>query len=131
MIHLARHEEVGIMISSHLMSEMELMSDRVAVLQQGKLIGIRDLSVTKQVSDVQVQFEVDRPDLAVQILQTLTVGQEIGRDEDRVILRIAKSKIPEFTQKLIEAGIQVYGVHTLKPTLEDTFLEMTEGEQQK
>lgn len=131
LIHLARHEEVGIMISSHLMSEMELMCDRVAVLQQGKLIGIRDLSVAKQVSDVQVQFEVDRPDLAVQILQTLTVGQEIGRDEDRVILRIAKSKIPEFTQKLIEAGIQVYGVRTLKPTLEDTFLEMTEGEQQK
>ncbi|WP_410769532.1 ABC transporter ATP-binding protein [Fontibacillus sp. BL9] len=127
LIHLARHEEVGIMISSHLMSEMELMCDRVAVLQQGKLIGIRDLSGKKQASDLQVQFEVDRPELAVQILQTLTVGQEIGRDNNHVILRIEKSKIPEFTQKLMEAGIQVYGVNTLKPTLEDTFLEMTEG----
>ncbi|RCX21584.1 ABC-2 type transport system ATP-binding protein [Fontibacillus phaseoli] len=128
LIHLARHEEVGIMISSHLMSEMELMCDRVAVLQQGKLIGIRDLAGAKQVSDLQVQFEVDRPELAVQILQTLTVGQEIGRDNNHVLLRIAKSKIPEFTQKLMEAGIQVYGVNTLKPTLEDTFLEMTEGD---
>ncbi|WP_334076735.1 ABC transporter ATP-binding protein [Paenibacillus sanfengchensis] len=131
LIHLARQEEVGIMISSHLMSEMELMCDRVAVLQQGKLIGIRDLSEVEQADDFKVQFEVDRPEAAVQILQALTVGQEILRDSNHIVLRMAKSRIPEFTQKLIGAGIQVYGVNTLKPSLEDTFMAMTEGERQK
>ncbi|WP_334073238.1 ABC transporter ATP-binding protein [Paenibacillus sp. A14] len=131
LIHLARQEGVGIMISSHLMSEMELMCDRVAVLQQGKLIGIRDLSEVEQAGDFKVQFEVDRPEAAVQILQALTVGQEILRDSDHIVLRMAKSRIPEFTQKLIGAGIQVYGVNTLKPSLEDTFMAMTEGERQK
>ncbi|MCA1291501.1 ABC transporter ATP-binding protein [Paenibacillus sp. alder61] len=128
LIHLARQEEVGIMISSHLMSEMEMMCDRVAVLQQGKLIGIRDLSAMAQTDELQVRFEVDRPEAAVQLLQTLTAGLEILRDNDHIVLRIAKTKIPELTQKLMAAGIQIYGVHTLKPSLEDTFLEMTEGD---
>ncbi|GIO84179.1 putative ABC transporter ATP-binding protein YhcH [Paenibacillus faecis] len=128
LIQLARQEEVGIMISSHLMSEMEMMCDRVAVLQQGKLIGIRDLSAMAQTDELQVRFEVDRPEAAVQLLQTLTAGLEILRDNDHIVLRIAKTKIPELTQKLMAAGIQIYGVHTLKPSLEDTFLEMTEGD---
>lgn len=128
LIHLARQEGVGIMISSHLMSEMEMMCDRVAVLQQGKLIGIRDLSALAQTDELQVRFEVDRPEAAVQLLQSLTAGLEILRDNDHIVLQIAKARIPELTQKLMAAGIQIYGVHTLKPSLEDTFLEMTEGD---
>lgn len=128
LIHLARQEEVGIMISSHLMSEMELMCDRIAVLQHGKLIGIRDLSAQAQTDELQVRFEVDRPEAAVQLLQSLTAGLEMVRDNNYIVLRLAKPQIPELTQKLMAAGIQIYGVHTLKPTLEDTFLEMTEGD---
>jgi len=40
---LAKEENVAIMVSSHLLSEMELMCDRVGIIQNGKLVGIQDM----------------------------------------------------------------------------------------
>lgn len=126
--HLAQKESVGIMISSHLMSEMEMMCDRVAIMQKGKLISTHKISDMEEDERLQVRFEVDRPDLAVQILQTLMSGDEITTDQRHIQIRIAKSDIPEISQKLMASGINVYGVHTLKKTLEDMFIEITGGE---
>ncbi|BBH23445.1 putative ABC transporter ATP-binding protein YhcH [Paenibacillus baekrokdamisoli] len=129
LINLARQEEVGVVISSHLMSEMEMMCDRVAILQKGKLVGIHNLSDLVQDELAQVQFEVDRPDLAVQVLQSLMSGAEIIKDQERVRVRIPKARVPEINQKLMDAGIKVFGVNTIKRTLEDKFIEITGGEE--
>ena len=67
------------MISSHLMSEMEMMCDRVAILQKGKLIGIHSLSEMVQDEQQLCSVRVDRPDAAVQILQALMSGAESSR----------------------------------------------------
>lgn len=127
--HLAQKEGVGIMISSHLMSEMEMMCDRVAILQRGKLVGIQKISDMADDERTQVQFEVDRPDLAVLVLQSIMSGDEITTDQRHIQVRIAKESIPEISRKLMAAGINVYGVHTVKKTLEDKFMEITGGEE--
>ena len=126
--HLAHKEGVGIMISSHLMSEMEMMCDRVAILQKGKLVGVHNISDMADDERTQVRFEVDRPDLAIQILQAIMAGDEITADQRHVQISIAKAHIPEISRKLMEAGIDVYGVNTIKKTLEDKFMEVTGGE---
>jgi len=127
--HLAHKEGVGIMISSHLMTEMEMMCDRVAILQRGKLVGIQKIADTTDDERTQVQFEVDRPDLAVQILQAIMAGDEITTDQRHIQICIAKAHIPEISRKLMAAGINVYGVNTIKKTLEDKFMEITGGEE--
>lgn len=127
--HLAQQEGVGILISSHLMSEMEMMCDRVAILQKGKLVGVHKISDMVDDERGQVRFEVDRPDLAVQILQALMSGDEITTDERHIQVRISKAQIPEISRKLMSAGINVFGVHTVKQTLEDKFMEITGGEE--
>ena len=126
--HLAHKEGVGIMISSHLMSEMEMMCDRVAILQKGKLVGVLQISDMADDERTQARFEVDRPDLAVQILQTIMAGDEITADQRHIQISIAKAHIPGISRKLMEAGINVYGVNTVKKTLEDKFMEVTGGE---
>ena len=127
--HLAQKEGVGIMISSHLMSEMEMMCDRVVILQKGKLVGIQKISDMVDDERTQVRFEIDRPDLAVQILQSIMSGDEITTDQRHIQVRIAKTRIPEISRKLMASGINVYGVHTVKKTLEDKFMEITGGEE--
>jgi ABC-2 type transport system ATP-binding protein len=126
--NLARKDKVGILISSHLMSEMELMCDRVAVLQQGRLTGVHRLSELVQEDQALVQFEVDRPDLAVQVLQTLMSGAEITASNNQLRVRVPRDRIPEISQKLLDSGINVYGVNTVKRTLEDKYLEITGGQ---
>ncbi|MBT2291434.1 ABC transporter ATP-binding protein [Paenibacillus albidus] len=125
---LARQQDVGIVISSHLMSEMEMMCDRVAILQKGKLVGVQRVSDMVQDEHAQVRFEVDRPDLAVQLLQSLLSGEQIEVEQEQLRVRIPKNRIPEISQKLLDAGISVYGVTTIKRTLEDKYIEITGGE---
>ncbi|WP_068621553.1 ABC transporter ATP-binding protein [Paenibacillus tuaregi] len=125
---LADQEGVGIMISSHLMSEMEMMCDRVAIVQKGRLVAIQKIEDMAADERAGVQFEVDRPDLAVQILQTIMSGDEITTDQGHILVHIPKTRIPEINRKLMEAGINVFNVNTIKKTLEDKFMEITGGE---
>ncbi|MFP7288091.1 ABC transporter ATP-binding protein [Shouchella clausii] len=128
--HLAEQEGTGILISSHLMSEMEMMCDRVAILQKGKLAGIRSISDMANGGRTEVRFEVDRPDLAVQVLQAVMSGEKITADQQHIQVHIPKTQIPEISRKLMDAGVNVFGVSTVKQTLEDMFMEITGGDNQ-
>ena len=69
---LAVEEGIAVFVSSHLLSEMELMCDKVAIIQAGKLIDIRTLrsnDANAAEAPVPVGFEVDRPADALVILQ--------------------------------------------------------------
>lgn len=125
---LAEQEGIGILISSHLMAEMELMCDSVAILQKGKLIGVHLMSEMIQDEKVLVSYEVDQPSHAVQVLQTMMAGEEIKREQNMIYVRLPKSRIPEVNQKLMQSGINVYSVQNTKRTLEDKFIELTGGE---
>lgn len=125
---LAEQEGIGILISSHLMAEMELMCDSVAILQKGKLIGVHLMSEMIQDEKVLVSYEVDQPSHAVQVLQTMMAGEEIKREQNMIYVHLPKSRIPEVNQKLMQSGINVYSVQNTKRTLEDKFIELTGGE---
>ena len=45
---IAEKEGVSVFVSSHMLSEIELMCDRIAVIQNGKLIDIREMSETQE-----------------------------------------------------------------------------------
>ncbi|NEW07893.1 ABC transporter ATP-binding protein [Paenibacillus sp. SYP-B3998] len=127
LINLAKHQGTGVLISSHLMSEMELMCDRIAVLQKGKLLGVQRVSELIGEGVAQVQIEVDRTDLAIPILQVLLAGKEITADHNTLQVSVNKEQIPQISQSLMKAGVNVYGIQMIKKSLEDKFIEITEG----
>ena len=46
--NIAEKEGVSVFVSSHMLSEIELMCDRIAIIQNGKLIDVEEISNTKQ-----------------------------------------------------------------------------------
>jgi ABC-2 type transport system ATP-binding protein len=121
---LAREEGTAVFVSSHLLSEMELMCDRVAILQQGKLIDIRSIGAQTESSSAaeEVLFEVDQPDAALGILE----GQGAGRIVDGLLTITADRDLTAaVNRRLVEAGIRVYGIRKKTKSLEDQFLEVT------
>ncbi|REE92792.1 ABC-2 type transport system ATP-binding protein [Paenibacillus taihuensis] len=124
---LAKEEGITVFVSSHLLSEMELMCDRVAIIQAGKLIDVRSIRSDKPLGEEssQVLFEVDQPDKAVLLLAEH--GAE--REEDAALVRADRETIAQINASLVAAGIKVYGIRVLNKSLEDQFLEMTGGEQ--
>ncbi|ARF67956.1 bacitracin ABC transporter ATP-binding protein [Paenibacillus larvae subsp. pulvifaciens] len=127
---LAQKENVAVVVSSHLLSEMELMCDRVAVIQQGRLINIQDIrSGNEEQTECLITFEVDRKESAVRVLEKWKNQTGISLGEHSVTLELSREEVAEANTILVEAGIKVYGIKQINKTLEDKFLEMTGSDQ--
>jgi ABC-2 type transport system ATP-binding protein len=129
--HLAQSEGIAVVVSSHMLSEMELMCDRVAIIQNGKLIDVRSLEEVKaaNTSDTRVVIEVDSPEDAIKALAPIAENTAPTITANSLELIASRDQIPEITVLLVHAGIKVYGIRLIAKTLEDQFLEMTRSEQ--
>lgn len=121
---IADEEGVSIFVSSHLLSEIELMCDRVAVIQNGKLIDIRDIhSETPSLYYIEAKSNEDVATLLTKLNYSFTF------ENNGVIAEVKKENIPALITRLVQENIQVFAVQPYQKTLEDQFLEMTGGGQ--
>jgi ABC-2 type transport system ATP-binding protein len=126
---LTREENISVIVSSHLLSEMELLCDRVAIIQGGKLIDVQLIKDYMSEGDkIKVIFEVDQADVAYHILTSDTSYQVVQVD-DGLELSLEREQIAEITARLVQNGLKIYGITRNALTLEDKFLEMTRGGQ--
>jgi len=126
---LAREEGAAVFVSSHLLSEMELMCDRVAIIQKGQIIDLRSLRPeggdAASPAAEEVLFDVGNPESALGVLG----GTGAGRLADGGLLVSAdRHTVAAINRKLVEAGIPVYGIRVKTKSLEDQFLEVTGSE---
>ncbi|GIP40013.1 ABC transporter ATP-binding protein [Paenibacillus sp. J31TS4] len=123
---LARTERLAIIVSSHLLSEIELMCDRVLIIQEGRLVDERLVHPGGESEDrrLPVRFEVSDGARAAVLLQAFA-GVLI--EGNQVTVELGREEIPELVTVLTEGGLRLYQIRTLAPSLEDTFLELTKG----
>ena len=95
----------SVLLNSHLLSEVELVCDRVLILLRGKVVTEGSPA------------ELSRPR-----------GIEIETDEGTTMHDGMRDDVPRLVNELVAAGRQVYGVRVLTSTLEDTYLEAVGGE---
>lgn len=126
---IAQDEGVAVLVSSHLLSEMELMCDRVAILQKGQIIDVRSIrgegGENNAQSENEVWFDVDHPDAALGVMEG-SYGARIA--DGQLSITADRSSVAATNRRLVEAGIGVYGIRVKTKTLEDQFLEMTGSE---
>ncbi|QAY68147.1 ABC transporter ATP-binding protein [Paenibacillus protaetiae] len=124
---LAREEGIAIFVSSHLLAEMELMCDRVAIIQNGKLIDIRNLKQNSGEGQASiVHFDVSANSEAVNVLAE--AGFHPVLDGGVVAVEANREATAELNARLVAAGIKVYGIRLHSKSLEEQFLEVTGGE---
>ncbi|PKR79301.1 bacitracin ABC transporter ATP-binding protein [Halalkalibacillus sediminis] len=122
---LAEQENVAVIISSHLLSEIELMCDRIGVIQHGEMVNVQSVHDTEEESGsvVNVQLEVSPVEKAQEILtQQFDLGAEI--QEQYLTFKADKKQMPLIIKAFVDSGIDVYQVVASKGTLEDRFFEM-------
>lgn len=119
---LTQEEGITVFVSSHLLSEMELMCDTVAIIQNGKLIDVRNLRAEAG-SDalIEVAFELNDADRAADLIQGAVVQGNV------LVMRVSREQIPDINAKLVSEGFQVYGIRNVTHTLEEQFLQVTGG----
>ncbi|HJV17779.1 MAG TPA: ABC transporter ATP-binding protein [Bacillales bacterium] len=122
---LAEKEGLSVLVSSHLLSEIQLLCDRVAIISKGTIIRIDSvqnlLSNRERVSWRFQPFEKGK-----QLLSQVT---DIEEKEDGIILtEFNEVKIAEWNRLLVEADVMVTEMNRNPPVLEDLFLELTGGD---
>ena len=101
-----RDRGVSVLLNSHLLSEIELVCDRVAILLAGEVVAAG------------TPAELSRPR-----------GVELDTDEGvRTIAGATREDAPRLVAEAVAAGRHVYGVRVLTSTLEETYLEAVGGE---
>ena len=101
-----RRRGTSVLLNSHLLSEIELVCDRVAILLRGRLVA--EGSPAELAKPRGVEIETDE-------------GVRLFEDVDR-------EDVPRLVAELVAAGRKVYGVTVLTSTLEETYLEAVGGE---
>lgn len=127
---LAREEGLAVIVSSHLLSEMELMCDRIGIIQKGKLIGVETVNdFINGPRELMVRFQVANVDGASDLLKKEFSNHSFRVNANFVEVFLEREEIPLVNKAFVTNNIHVYEISQTVKSLEDKFLEVTGGEQ--
>jgi ABC-2 type transport system ATP-binding protein len=110
-----------IFINSHLLSEVGLVSDKVAILNEGKLVKygtVEELTIDKQICEIKT--ESDLPEI---MFESLKQKFAVKRDKNMITLEITDNNVlNNFMDELRKLNVNIVGVNQKKSSLEDTFI---------
>jgi len=112
--HLRDERGLTVMLSSHLLSEVELLCDRVAILHQGRLI----FCGSWKSGEPQWRLDLDDWAKAAPVLEKAGV---VSDGKNPVALR-AGGDMADVVAALVQAGVRVRAVEPVKATLEDFYM---------
>src|SRR5437870_759649 len=122
---LARDQQMSIFVSSHLLGEVELMCDRVAIIHKGQLL--REGSVKDLISSHrEMEFRVGDVARASEIVRSK--GFAFRADTDRLWISMDENDAPPLVAALAENGVAVFHAQRHVESLEEMFLQATGGE---
>jgi len=122
---LNEEEGISIIISSHLLSEIEKLVTHVGIISKGKMVfqGTLENLVSKQQHDSKLIVETSDIVSSVEILSKLQLTATI--ENGKIILPIpSKEMIANLNRQLINAGVDVFEMSPVKKDLETIFMEL-------
>jgi ABC-type multidrug transport system ATPase subunit len=124
-IQLANQDGKTVLISSHLLNEVELIADSLLIIDRGRKV----VEGTKQelLNPAQMQVELIASDnyLAVERIRASSwSGSLVSNGDGPIILQLNKTQVPEFNRMLVENGVSVISLRP-RHSLEDVFLSLT------
>lgn len=121
---LAEEENVAVIVSSHLLSEIELMCDRIGIIKNGKLIAIEQVKKTTVEDEALiVQLEAEPVNGALQIVKSHILG-DVVVDGNLLTFSTNREALPAIIKALAMKDVAVYGLHHQRATLEDKFFDL-------
>lgn len=123
-LHLSRQLGKTIVVSSHLLSEIELVANRMLIIHKGKKIVEGDVSALLDPSKSLVQIETDNNVMAREKLG-LTKWAPLVQDNALCLqLKMNKEAVPQLITDLVSLQVQLLSVNPMH-SLEDYFLSLT------
>lgn len=122
---ISRKGRVAVFVSSHILTEMELMCDKVAVIDKGKIVKIEEVR-----KDTAESTSLEESIITVKQLEE---GEKVLKDngyesqiiEEKLSVKASHDKIPEILKLLAKNDVDVFNVIQKERSLEDIFFDAT------
>lgn len=127
-LHLSRNEGKTIFLCTHNLGEAQKLCQRVAVLQQGRLLALGTPSELARnfVSEIHLKLEIDpsQVNLAGAILMRFTTGTPVLEASGLAVAGIMHDQIPDVIAALVAEGVRIYSVEHDEPNLEEVYFAL-------
>jgi len=124
-VELARGGQT-VLLSSHLLDEVQEICDRVGVINNGVLLRESTVAELRGAASLAVRGEPMDRTLAVAMAVAGDDGVRV--DGERLLVDLAPDRAPDLVRELVAADVRVHEVSTTERTLEEVFFEMTRNE---
>ncbi len=126
---LAKEQRMTLFLSSHILTEVEQLADRVGIIHQGKLIDEISMEGLRKQGSAYLEIQVDRPSEVLRLLETeLGIFDFTVKAENRIEIFDAAEQSARINQMLVEHHVEVYQLNRKEQSLERHFIELTKGE---
>lgn len=124
---LTREKKASVLVSSHMLAELDLMCDRIAILDRGRIVDIRTMNDIRAVSEddtSEYEFEFSDSERASAYLNGKNIEFSV-HENGRTAFLYKKSGIPSLIKDMTNGGIEIFAVVPKQKTLEEAYMETT------
>ena len=123
-LHLSKEMNKTLLISSHLLSEIELVADSMIIIDKGKKIVEGKVNKLFDPADTVVELKTLNDTETFQQLQQSALQQFVQeKRNDCILLKLHRDEVPAVLRKLVQMNMEVVSFHS-KHSLEDYFLSL-------
>ena len=123
---ISHEENVAVFVSSHILTEMQQMCDRVAVLDNGKIVKIEQITNSKEEKIETIELRIKDKTKAIKILKE-KFEVDTKEEKDSLLVTIQTEKVPEVVKELAIEDVGIKAVIPREHNLEEIFFDATEG----
>jgi ABC-2 type transport system ATP-binding protein len=120
------HERRAVLLCSHLLHEVEMVCDHVAIVKQGRVIANSPIKELLSHGNL-LQIRVNDVEKATLILRGISWIKSIKKEDDYLVLDIPGERSAEVNMALVQKGIMVSELVNRTSSLESVFLQLTGG----
>ena len=123
---LSREHEMTVFLSSHLLSEVEQVATRMAVINHGEIIAQGSVSELLKKEPTDYSIQASPHPSAIKLIREFPWVEVLSTEDGKIEVRIEPGRSSELIRLLVTNGIEVFSYYPHR-TLEDFFLRITEG----
>jgi len=123
-LQLSHEEGKTVFVSSHLLSEIEMIADSMLIIDGGKKVAEGKVAALLHPSETLVHLQTDNPAATKQLLEQSRWQAFLQLVNEGIVLKMHREKVPELNAFLVQQGVAVFSLHA-RHSLEDYFLSLT------
>lgn len=125
---LAHENGLAVLVSSHILQEMQLMCDKVGIINKGQLLKVGGMSDLMGEDDTGVyRYTLQPMERAMTLLKEHLPDRIVEQAETTVDLRVTEEELAVVNRRLMEQDVVITGLQPLHSSLEQRYMEITGG----